>query len=219
MSAAGLVDTQRIHVDYVIDDPYTLEVVSEPETLYASSAMPDSSEISVILRDPNGQGVEEYQIYLSTSGGSLDRIPESDSTGRASTWWHSDGEYGTFHITAYAWELTDTAWVTILPYPVGSVQIVCEDTLYILPGDSGLTPAVVIVTNTEGHVMPGKEVNITLANPLIGMLEFIDTALYDTTNQYGRVEMWYRAYHIGQNVISANCDGVSDFATILTLYP
>ena len=82
-----------------------------------------------------------------------------------------------------------------------------------------MTPAVVIVTNTEGHVMPGKEVNITLANPLIGMLEFIDTALYDTTNQYGRVEMWYRAYHIGQNVISANCDGVSDFATILTLYP
>ena len=92
---------------------------------------------------------------------------------------------------------------------VGNVQIVTgTDTLRYLPGDSASTPVVVIVTDMAGNVMQGEKVAVALANPLIGILEFVDTGLRDTTNALGRVDLVYRSYATpGKNYITAAASG------------
>ena len=100
---------------------------------------------------------------------------------------------------------------------VGNVQIVMgADTLRYLPGDSASTPVVVIVTTMDGNVMEGVKVAVALANPLIGILEFVDTDLRDTTNALGRVDLIYRSYATpGTNYVAAAAGGHSAIDSIV----
>jgi len=82
---------------------------------------------------------------------------------------------------------------------VGSVQIIlATDTLQFIPGDSASAPGFIVVTDREGRVMQGQRVNISLA-PAIGYIEYSNTTLKDTTNEYGRVEFYFRSYNQSGN--------------------
>lgn len=102
---------------------------------------------------------------------------------------------------------------------VGSIQIVTgttNDTLAFLPNDSASTSVVVIVTDTRGLALPGKKVDITLANPNLGVIEFLDTELLDTTNSLGRVNCMFRVYsQAGNQIISASSGGISTNRTLV----
>ncbi len=100
---------------------------------------------------------------------------------------------------------------------VGSMQIVLgDDTLEYLPGDSASTTVSIIVRDRQGLVQPGIKVAIALANPQLGLIEFVDTGLRDTTNQLGRVECIYRSYaQPGDNIINAASGGVNTTAAIV----
>lgn len=111
-SVQGVSDSCRVTSVIRNDDPYSLEMWVDPDTLHVPAGGADSARVEVQLRDPYSSPVEHYLIYLSTNGGSLGFLGPTDAQGRASTWWRTDGTYGTYHIVAYAHELTDTAWVT-----------------------------------------------------------------------------------------------------------
>ena len=99
---------------------------------------------------------------------------------------------------------------------VGNVQILMgSDTIRYLPGDSASTTVTVIVTDQAGNVMPGVRVGVALGNPQIGIIEFLDTGLRDTTNAIGQVPMAYRSYATpGLNIISAVAGGRSDVDSV-----
>ena len=102
------------------------------------------------------------------------------------------------------------------PGPCCIEIVMGTDTLYYLPGDSAYTTVVVILTNWDGNFSEGVKVAVALANPLIGILEFVDMELRDTTNALGRVELIYRCYATpGKNYISAAASGRSDIDSIV----
>ena len=100
---------------------------------------------------------------------------------------------------------------------VGQVLIIIdEDSLRLVPGDSTTTAVTVIVVSDDGNVMPGIVVDITLSNPVIGELEFVDSLLGDATNQFGRVELIYRSYATpGKNYICAVCQGIEECDSVV----
>ncbi len=67
------------------------------------------------------------------------------------------------------------------------------DTLWFTPGDSASTTITILVLDTEGSPMEGLPVGITLDNPQLGYIEFLDTEIRDTTNAQGRVYLLYTA--------------------------
>ncbi len=101
------------------------------------------------------------------------------------------------------------------PRSVGAIQIVIgspSDTLHFIPGDpaSFFVPVTIIVTDDRGQPFPGIKVDVSLANPSFGVIEFINDALLDTTNSLGRVETVFRTYgQEGDQVITATAGGVS----------
>ena len=114
-SFQGVSDSCRVTLGMRTDDPYTLEVSVNPDTLHVPAGGADSAWVEVQLRDPYSSPVEHYRIYLSTNGGSLGFLGPTDAQGRAITWWRTDDSYGTYHIVAYGRELIDTAWVCVQP--------------------------------------------------------------------------------------------------------
>ncbi len=102
---------------------------------------------------------------------------------------------------------------------LSSIQIVTgqqNDTLYFVPGDSAATTVTVVVTDEEGIPNPGQKVDISLSDPSLGVIEYTDPALMDTTNAQGRVNAVFRSYAIeGQVMISASIDGMTDIDTLV----
>ncbi|MBU1920608.1 hypothetical protein KKG66_07165, partial [bacterium] len=93
-----------------------------------------------------------------------------------------------------------------------------EDTLWIPPGDSASTNLAVIVADGNGDVLEGVRVNLSLSNPQLGFVEFIDPDLRDTTNAQGRVEMRYTAVGLsGEVVFSATAGNVGARDTIVCI--
>jgi hypothetical protein len=101
----------------------------------------------------------------------------------------------------------------------GQIQILLgADTLRYLPGDSASTTVTVIVTSREGTVMKGQKVNLSLANPALGFIEFQNTSLVDTTDDFGRVNLLYTSVGTpGANVIIAVSGGVSAVKPVVAL--
>lgn len=105
------------------------------------------------------------------------------------------------------------------PYLDGIVVFTGQqnDTLYFVPNDSASTTVTIVVTDSYGNARPGQKVDISLSDPSLGVLEFTDLELMDTTNALGRVNAIFRSYGIeGQIVITASTGGltVSDTLTI-----
>jgi len=102
---------------------------------------------------------------------------------------------------------------------VGSIQIVTgtpNDTLRFLPADSASTTVTVIVTDTRGLAMPGQKVDISLANTNLGVIEYVDAALLDTTNSLGRVNCVFRTYaQAGDQIIAATTGGFTAQRTLV----
>jgi hypothetical protein len=93
-----------------------------------------------------------------------------------------------------------------MPHPV----IVAADTLQIVPGDTATTPVTIIVTDQVGRIMPERVVSVSLSDPALGFLEYVNTSLGDTTNEFGRVELLFVCQNrVGVNTICAVCEGIS----------
>lgn len=69
-----------------------------------------------------------------------------------------------------------------------------SDTVRYLPGDSAAAPGWVVVTDRYGRVMKGVQVSLSLTPPTVGLLEYANIQLRDTTNDQGRVEFIFRSY-------------------------
>ncbi len=104
-------------------------------------------------------------------------------------------------------------------YWIWNVQVLLgTDTLYYLPGDSASTIVIVIVTDQSGNVVPHVRVGIALANPQVGILEFLDEELRDTTNSFGQVRLAYTCLATpGMNIVSATASGRTDMDSIAAL--
>lgn len=86
--------------------------------------------------------------------------------------------------------------------PVPSVTLViATDTLKFLPGDSARTPITVLVCDQQGNVVEGERVVMTLSDPKLGFISFVDPLLRDTTNVEGRVDLQFTALGIERNEI------------------
>ncbi|MBU0691800.1 hypothetical protein KKG66_04365 [bacterium] len=94
---------------------------------------------------------------------------------------------------------------------VGLVTLsILTDTLRFLPGDSASTTITVIVSDQQGNVMEGQRVALSLSNPQLGFIEFLDTELRDTTNAQGRVDLLFTAIGTpGDNDFTATVGNVT----------
>ncbi|MCB9366878.1 MAG: hypothetical protein H6508_06860 [Calditrichaeota bacterium] len=105
---------------------------------------------------------------------------------------------------------------------IGSIQIVLgtpNDTLRFVPGDSASTTVTVIVSDDQGRAMRGQKVDISLSNNNLGVIEWADENLEDTTNAQGRVNAIFRTYQVaGNQIISATAGTLTDNA-VLTILP
>lgn len=100
---------------------------------------------------------------------------------------------------------------------VGSVTLsILTDTLRFLPGDSASTTITVIVSDQQGNVMEGQRVALSLSNPQLGYIEFLDTELRDTTNAQGRVDLLFTAIGTpGDNQFTATVGSYSANRTLV----
>ncbi len=98
------------------------------------------------------------------------------------------------------------------PYPYYSPQIVTElpnDTLRFFAEDSVMIWVTVIVTDGYGRAFPGQAVDISLSDPSLGVIEYTDYDLLDTTNALGRVNMLFHSFAIaGEQIITATVSGI-----------
>jgi hypothetical protein len=102
---------------------------------------------------------------------------------------------------------------------VGTVQVyVYADTVKFIPGDSAQAPGFVVVTDRNGRVMRGVEVVLSLTPPTIGILEYANVSLRDTTNDQGRVEFYFRSYaRPGRVTITAFVGTISGSDSLVVL--
>jgi hypothetical protein len=85
--------------------------------LRVSPSAEDSSQVTVSIKDSASMGIPGISLRLSSTGGRFKRLPPTDSTGRAQTWWYNSGDFGVFTITVQAGELTRSANITVEPLP------------------------------------------------------------------------------------------------------
>lgn len=108
-----------------------------------------------------------------------------------------------------------------VPPLAGSVQIVLgtvNDTLYFLPGDFASTSVTIIVSDYQARPLSGMKVDISLGDANLGVIEWADPDLQDTTNSAGRVNAVYRTYaRAGTQIITTCAGGVCDNAIITIL--
>jgi hypothetical protein len=202
----------------------------EVPTLYVSPWHQDiyftdqySAEFFIRLRDTYGIPTAGVIPTLTTSGGILNPLLPTDSLGRTWAYWRPTALGEFWVVVAFtwpdmcdSWTLTDTAWVTVLPLPVGQVRILAPDTLMLIPGDTARAPVTIIVSGQDGLVLPGRIVNVALMNPAIAFLEYVNPQLGDTTDDLGRLQMLYNVFDVGLNWIIATCEGVSGTDSILS---
>ena len=222
--AGGASDSAHIVVLPYNEGPIGVDVRTDPDTLWLLPQEEDSVRLLVRLQYDWGWASPPDTVFLSVSSGYVTPyVVIDDPYWEAEGWWRLTGNYGTFRLIAHAPAehciLTDTVWVSVLPSPVGQVQIVATDTLYLVPGDTASTPVHVYVAGVEGHALPGRVVHISLENPQIGFLQPVNPQLGDTTDAYGRAQYMYTTTQTGQNVILAICEGIqAPPHPIVTLY-
>ncbi|MBU1983227.1 hypothetical protein KJ815_02340, partial [bacterium] len=111
VSALGKSASAFVYFD--MDTMYTLDLHVSRDTLYVPVGSEDSTVISVWLKTGMGVGLADSTITLMASGGRFDYLPPTDSMGRASTWWHTNHEYGLFTLLASFSHATDTARIVV----------------------------------------------------------------------------------------------------------
>jgi hypothetical protein len=95
--------------------------------------------------------------------------------------------------------------------PELSVQIVTgatNDTLWFVHSDSASTTVTIIVIDSRGNARSGQQVNVWLSDSSLGLIEYSDPNLRDTTNTHGRVNAVYRSFaREGDQIITATAGG------------
>ncbi|NUO19053.1 Ig-like domain-containing protein [bacterium] len=98
------------------------------------------------------------------------------------------------------------------PFP-GSIQIITgvpNDTLFIGPELLPSTPVIIILSSNNGTAMSGVAVDISLHDPTLGVLEFSDSLLLNTTDFLGRVYLIFRSFgEVGDQFIFASVGNIS----------
>ncbi|MBL0063323.1 MAG: hypothetical protein IPP40_18030 [bacterium] len=99
------------------------------------------------------------------------------------------------------------------PNGVGSVQVVSElpnEALRFFTDDTVGFTVTVIVLDNHGQPFPYLQVDISLSDPYLGVIEYFDL-LQDTTNSVGRINCYFRTFaHSGEQVITATAGGRTD---------
>lgn len=219
-----LMDSTHIVTAEFAGEPPNFILFVTPDTVHLIP--PDSVQVTVRFTNSFNFPIMGFTPDMTVGGGTLDPMPPTDSNGIAFTYWHP-ADTGFFWIAAeYPWidvchDLigSDTAWVTVLPPPVGQVQILVTDTVRFVSGDTAAAPVTVIVSSQGGGALPHRRVEVTLSDSSIAFLEYVDPQLQDTTNEYGRVQLYYHAWAFGFNQIIAACEGVVDTANVVTIGP
>ena len=83
-------------------------------------------------------------------------------------------------------------------------------------GDSLSTAITIVATGGyDDRPIPGVRVEVALANSSIGMIEYVDPLLADTTNSLGRANLIFHSYALaGDQIISAHAFGSMATATL-----
>jgi hypothetical protein len=95
----------------------TLNVTVDRDAVDVAPQFEDSIMVTVTVADSSHNGVPNLVVHLSATGGRLRPIAPTDSTGRAVTYWYTNGQYGTFTIWARVSYLTDSVLVTVDSLP------------------------------------------------------------------------------------------------------
>jgi hypothetical protein len=95
-------------------------------------------------------------------------------------------------------------------------MLIDNNSLTMYPLDTVSTTFSVLVTNEYHGNEPGVKVNLTLANPLLGYIEFTDPLRRDTTDMFGQVHGVYHTWAAGCNNVVAEVEGFSDAAEVCT---
>ncbi len=108
----------------------------------------------------------------------------------------------------------DCHWNPDIP----SIQIVTElpsDTIRFLYHDSVFTGIIVILKYGDNPAQ-GQKVDIELSDPTLGVIEYFDDQLRDTTDEDGQVHLQYLSFPVeGNQVITASAGGITASRTMV----
>jgi len=137
-----------------------LTLVITPKNLEASPSVEDSAMIAVTITDAANRGVANVALSLRASGGRLVIPSVTDSTGRTTTWWYNNRQFGEFTITVQAGSITavDTVTVTEVADILGTLLLSTSDPE--IEADGCITAATIRATlkNQFGEAVPNDTV-------------------------------------------------------------
>ncbi len=172
-SAGGRTATRTLFIREQDDAINGLTLVITPKQLEASPSVEDSAQISVTITDAANRGVRNVALTLRASGGRLVIPSVTDSTGKTSTWWYNNRQFGEFTITVQAGSITatDTVTVTEVQDILGTLTIATSEP--VIEADGCITAATITASlkNQFGEAVRGD--TIRFGAPELGAINTI----------------------------------------------
>jgi len=112
-TVGSLTDTRVLTILQAANSICFLNMVVADTLLDANPVVEDSTQIILTITDCEYRGVEGVSLDLRANGGRLIPPAPTDSTGRTTTWWYNNGQFGQFTITIQIGDITRTASVTV----------------------------------------------------------------------------------------------------------
>ncbi len=147
-------DSVEIMVERLNNDIMYLTIRAFPNFMNIPRDSTGRSEIRMQVHDSNNIGVRDVIIDLITEMGTITTPVITDSSGLAKSFWESNGESGTAHITVRIrgteWEVT--LRIIVITGPAARLTLHAVPNFLILPADSiGMSMLYAQVTD-ENHV-------------------------------------------------------------------
>ncbi|MCB1059149.1 MAG: hypothetical protein KDB65_02865 [Calditrichaeota bacterium] len=145
-TAGGVTAQVSIAVRQADEEINSVTMIVTPEEVEASELADDSARIDLRIVDSGNRGVPNVSLNLTATGGLLVYPPVTDSTGRTTTWWYNNRQFGNFTIYVRAGSLRDSATISVTEVPrvLGTLELTTSDRE--IEADGCITAATITAT-------------------------------------------------------------------------
>lgn len=159
-TTSGVTAQRVLVIRQLTESIQSVTMTVTPQQMEASPLVEDSAQIDLRINDINRNGVPNVQLTLSATGGSLITPPVTDASGRTSTWWYNNRDFGEFTIYVRAGTLRDSATVNVTQVPPILGTLVLATSSREIEADGCITAANITATlkNQFGEAVRGDTI-------------------------------------------------------------
>ncbi|MBK6765913.1 MAG: hypothetical protein IPG71_06160 [bacterium] len=112
-TVGGLTENRVLTILQAANSICFLNMVVADTLLDANPVVEDSTQVILTITDCDYNGVPGVSLDLRANGGRLTPPLPTDSTGRTTTWWFNNGQFGTFTISIEIGDITRSVNVVV----------------------------------------------------------------------------------------------------------